>query len=503
MEAAENGKRTGEVEDLSQTELEGTKMEGKERSVSEPELHVESGEKPAEEAVEALTVELGPEEGQKAGDGDDQDAEEDHEATSRDEKLKKLGTFCHSLGLQPTRLTDKMLNTIERSKDIERNQRSVISKLNSAASSGPQESGDEDEDEDDVGNPDDEDADVSVVQVDENNEVNNKKAKKSIELNSSSKSLRRKKIPPPLSIQNLVDESMSGNSTNSSANSRSNNFSVYPQSAPAHVPNFLRSTLQQSKFVGKPRVQYLGRVSNGVSRHQHNGYKLKTPFVPAFSRLPPQAMHLQQQPLSHQQQPPASGPQLSAHYPYFPYMYPMYQPPPYGLPVMAKSAIPYSPQARYYQDNESLKRRYKQDYNQLEKQTYDKKAKVTLEKSDGKLRENGDSRSGDNKISGHKSGENKSSDNHKQNSDRPVEEKNANGNHSDSADNTQIAIEDNTGAETLDQPSGPIMGEIRILANVFSFEFPVNGASIDKKMFLSICNSVWDKSEDMAKNGRQ
>lgn len=411
----------------------------------------------------------------------DQESNEDadQEQCARDEKLKKLGNFCHSLGLQPKRMTDKMLSTIEMSKDIERDQRNVISKLNSAASTGPR---DEEEDEDeDMGNPDDDD--TSIVQVDENNEFTsiNSKTKKIAELSSSSKSLKRRRIPPPLSINDSSDSAMCSNSSTSSATTKSNNYSTYPKSAPANVPNFPSSTFQNRQdFVGKPRVQYLGKVPNGMSRHQHNGYKLKTPFVPCFARLPPPP--LQQQQPQGDAIPPLPLTAMASQYPYYPYMYPIYQPPAYSTPAMARSAVPYSLQAQYYQENEPVKRKYQNSQNQNKVLTKrPKQPKVCSEELQEK---------------------NKSVDNDERKNSESEQPTNTNSDPGDECEPSEIAIEDGTPTGTRDVPSSPIMGEIRILRNVFSFEFPVNESSVDKKMFLSICNSVWDKSEELGKANR-
>lgn len=45
-----------------------------------------------------------------------------------------------------------------------------------------------------------------------------------------------------------------------------------------------------------------------------------------------------------------------------------------------------------------------------------------------------------------------------------------------------------------------LQGEIRILQNRFSFEFPKNEDGIERKMFLSICNKIWKESKELNKD---
>ena len=52
------------------------------------------------------------------------------------------------------------------------------------------------------------------------------------------------------------------------------------------------------------------------------------------------------------------------------------------------------------------------------------------------------------------------------------------------------------------RPAAPEMmqGEIRIMQNKFSFEFPVTNSQVDRKMFLSICNKIWVESRELEKD---
>ena len=50
------------------------------------------------------------------------------------------------------------------------------------------------------------------------------------------------------------------------------------------------------------------------------------------------------------------------------------------------------------------------------------------------------------------------------------------------------------------EPPELMQGEVRIMQNKFSFEFPVNSPAVDRKMFLSICNKIWTESRELDKD---
>ncbi|QLL34767.1 hypothetical protein HG536_0H01420 [Torulaspora globosa] len=382
----------------------------------------------------------------------------------KSEKREKLGKLCASLGLQPSRMTDKMLSTIEMSKDIERNQRDVIKKLSSTS---PRVEEDEDEDEDAR------DGCQSIVVDDDSAEV---ERDGEMQLNTVGKSLKRKRIPPPLSISetNSTTASLHGSGGGSNVSYRLDGESMYARSAPAHVPKFPRSSVDKRfPTMGKPRVQYLGRVSSGVPRRDSpiqstNAYKLKTPYLSYFPSYP--------------MPPPVPGPSMAAYAPYHPYGYPgqlpLYQSTPqqmYNAPMVPqwqpRSAVPYSSQARHHQDMITKGKR-----GRLQNDHQTKKART--KETDERLRDN----------------QSKDADNDSANppADNEQDQDAENGDDTESA---HLAIEDDPRPFPSSEPRDQnIVGEIRISGNVFSYEFPSQRPSIDKKMFMSICDKVWDES---------
>lgn len=406
----------------------------------------------------------------------------DKDSGEKSEKLEKLGMLCMSLGLQPSRMTDKMLDKIELSKHIERDQRKVIKKLSSESpleekGEARKQEAKEDEEEERERNEDSEegekDRSQSLPDADGESGLND------MQLNTLGKSLKRRKIPPPLSIS---ESNSAAASVRSSAAGSATSYQFDPdnslaRSAPAHISNFPRSTRdKKAARVDKPSVQYLGRVStNGPRRNSPiqstNAYKLKTPYVTQFPRYP---------------MPGPPPPTMTPCAPYYPFMYPpqfpMYQSTPQQpyspamlTPWQPRSAMPYSSQARYYQDSNPRGKRVK-------KQNRDQPKKPTSQRHTQDVRASDPDDSSDDPA------------------DRQPEES-AN-NDEDDTESVHLAIEDN--AEPLPsrepQATENVQGEVRISGNVFSYEFPCNNPGIDKKMFMSICDKVWDESKRLAKN---
>ncbi|KOG96260.1 Dig1p [Saccharomyces eubayanus] len=79
----------------------------------------------------------------------------------------------------------------------------------------------------------------------------------------------------------------------------------------------------------------------------------------------------------------------------------------------------------------------------------------------------------------------------------------------DDEEGTDLAIEDGavptptftTFQRSLQQQQSPtlLQGEIRLSSHIFAFEFPVSSSNVDKRMFMSICNKVWNESKELAK----
>ncbi|EJS41380.1 dig1p [Saccharomyces arboricola H-6] len=79
----------------------------------------------------------------------------------------------------------------------------------------------------------------------------------------------------------------------------------------------------------------------------------------------------------------------------------------------------------------------------------------------------------------------------------------------DDEESTDLAIEDGavptptftTFQRSLQQHQSPtlLQGEIRLSSHIFAFEFPLSSSNVDKRMFMSICNKVWNESRGLAK----
>ncbi|CCF59550.1 hypothetical protein KAFR_0H01400 [Kazachstania africana CBS 2517] len=333
----------------------------------------------------------------------------------KNEKLQKIGLLCVSPGLQEEGLDNKMLSTIETSKAIEKDQKSVVSNLSLSSSSSS------------------ENKDVShlIVQQNENNgkvedvitsakedseepEVKQSESPSSL-LQLSQKSLKRSKIPPPIGIPN----SNSSSRTNSTAASKP-------------------STGKQSAGISKPRVKYLGKTpkfSNSIANYAR---------IPRTAFLPSTTSQLYMTPFSHQ--PLAPPHPMQFHYP--PYSaYGMY-------PYMPRNSTP------YYQDFPPM-------------------AQSIYPATRGQSQEPEESEFDD--------------------EDEEEEEE-------EEEESADLAIEDGATPTPIftRHPihNDTISGEIRIMQDRFSFDFNLKSESVDRKMFLSICNKIWKESKELARNNR-
>ncbi|QHS76682.1 Dig1p [Saccharomyces paradoxus] len=75
---------------------------------------------------------------------------------------------------------------------------------------------------------------------------------------------------------------------------------------------------------------------------------------------------------------------------------------------------------------------------------------------------------------------------------------------------TDLAIEDGAvptptfttfqrASQPQQQSPSLLQGEIRLSSHIFAFEFPLSSNNVDKKMFMSICNKVWNESKELTK----
>lgn len=358
----------------------------------QPELHKMTQSEPVEKTTEPN--EKTPE-------------QEKEKARSFDKMNKDDTPDAAQMGLH--RVTDQMLSTIKASRDIERNQRNVISKLALKVNEGDDgyddEDGDDEEDDEEL-----EEETVSTRMPTQNGDSDvNENAKRP--LKTTATSLKRSKIPAPLDLSSCSSGSTTGHSTSLNTAIHRQHRHGRVESAPPNVPRFPRTG---SRAIGKPRVQYLGKAPCMPPLTQQ-GYKLKTPYMPRMPAPPWQ------------------------YYPYPSYPAPFQRQYASGYPMPPRSAVPL--QLPYYQEYATTT---PYTATQRKKQPMAATATTAVNESD-ELRE---------------------------------------------SQGSQLRVDD-------DIPEDVLQGEIRIQRNVFSFEFPAYSPAIDKKMFMSICDKVWDESRTL------
>lgn len=370
----------------------------------------------------------------------DKDKDRDEKGVTgedEDSRIQSDKEAAASLGLH--RVTERMLNTIKASKDIERNQRNVISKLALKSNGEEEEEEEEDESSEEGDDGDDEDEDG------DKNSILEATKKRTIELKASKgTSLKRKKVPPALDLSSCSSGSTTApNSNLSTAMDRRHTRHGIVESAPPNVSRFPRSTFT-SRPIGKPRVQYLGKTRQIPPLPQQQGYKLKTPFVPRMPLPPWQQQQYYPYSYAAATAAPAPAPMLQA-----------YQRP-YNYPIPPRSAIPV--QMPYYQEYKGYT-----PYTTTQRKRPQQMTTATTAVNDSDDLRNREIES---------------------NQNQPHQE----------TEYSQLTVDDDT---TFSSASDELMqGEIRIQRDVFSFEFPGNSPAIDKKMFMSICDKVWDESRE-------
>ncbi|SMN21233.1 similar to Saccharomyces cerevisiae YDR480W DIG2 MAP kinase-responsive inhibitor of the Ste12p transcription factor [Maudiozyma saulgeensis] len=343
-------------------------------------------------------------------------------------------------------------------------------------------------------------------------------------------SLRRANIPPPLGLQLQNDNTASGASSAPEPSNRNNNtirennnklhIPLDPQSASARRYS---ATTTKSGGVTKPRVRYLGKMS----RYPPNSYPNQNTTLrrPSQGTVPPaqlqaqaqlNAMFLYNQQQQQQQQQYMATMMMMGMYPYMyndnvpmqmpipqmpiPMGQPQNQPPvPVDMNIGPRSAMlpNFPPQTYPYFRNQS---------------TIDSSSSSLLSKGYQGI---------DSTLHNHQVQQQhpqqpqqprpqppnlqQNSSPHKEHFDRgDVEEEEDDDDEEEEEEEADLAIESDalpTPIFTRRPPPPEMMqGEIRIMQNKFSFEFPATNPAIDRKMFLSICNKIWTESRELEKD---
>ncbi|AMD22584.1 HHL186Wp [Eremothecium sinecaudum] len=377
-------------------------------------------------------------------------------------KLQQLGIQCISPGLSSENMDNKMLTTMRISKSIAKEQRRQIEKLGT------------------INNVAETSQSVEAPPV--NDTVPSQGS--STLMRPRGKSLRRNRMPRPLNI--------GGTSINNAGPDGLCALAV--ESAPAHITNYQQALQQQQNRVLKPRVQYMGKQSlrYGAGGRRagalvHMGYP---PLMPMY-------------PYGPQYYPQSSQPQYSA---------PMYMMMPhlatacprinssYGQQFGPHSAVPTAkprvqtgsankvqvdfesflegtrqnviPTRDVFANNTSKWAPLKAQPLSAQEEFFGKRSKLS---SDPEVDESGPD------------AEDTALDVPEEDASTTLKNASAQGSETVSANAPTAHV----------VPGESIRGEITILDDTFAFEFSSIKDKTDKKMFISICDKVWDESKKL------
>ncbi|SCU95272.1 LANO_0E09846g1_1 [Lachancea nothofagi CBS 11611] len=392
------------------------------------------------------------------------------------ERLRRLGMQCVSPGFG--KMDNRMFSTIQLSKDIAKEQKEVIQKLSTRQSDvfKNSESGDE----------------ATVKQVVESNQESEPSSVGNFQDSSSkksSKSLKRSRIPPPLDIDSSATNEDYTKSRNNATSARgtSNRF-MGARSAPAHITRYPR---------GKSKVQYLGRV-NDLESHLRKKPKVQPSWQPmANAPFTPYAYY------------PPPNTAMPYHMGYAPYQNAyqtpyMMAPVPYAMMQQSSYADPPTRSTlqrdfeAYRSQNPGVGTRDLFGNNESRWAPIQAQPQSARDEFFGSRVRQPPARS----SAGNKRSEaSKSFDSPNRRCDSDNEE-------------VDLAIED--GAEPTngltDTPTDRVTcasanknpleatmaGELRLQQESFAFSFSLLESATDKKMFMSICDKVWDEYQVLA-----
>ncbi|AET38269.1 Dig1p Ecym_2549 [Eremothecium cymbalariae DBVPG len=432
-------------------------------------------------------------------------AQETENSLGAGSKFQRLGIQCISPGLCSENMDNKMLTTIRISKTIAREQRQHIEKLGGAsnpiatADSGSTSSGNG------VSSP-----------GSETSLAGSQSSLQDTLAKPRGKSLKRSKVPSPLNI---------GTANNVARGQHVNFHPTGVESAPANMTNYRQANHHQRNRVLKPRVQYIGKNS---SRQQYSRRGFPVPMgypsvLPVYSCGPQY-----QSSLGHSQ---------SLLHPCMPMLHPLTAYPRLNVPQpqqqqMSSQTIPsqqgLSYKTRTGSDNTSKIQVDFENFMEGNKQnlvaTRDFFANNTskwapLKAQPLSAQENFFfGRHSHNKSSSDRSDNDDAADRSKDNFIDQSTASSATATGSDScapensntsecqAMSNSMPIPPRVTSASLNPLPGfasnlptceRIRGEITILEDTFAFEFSTTKDKIDKRMFMSICDKVWDESKKL------
>lgn len=348
-------------------------------------------------------------------------------------------------------------------------------------------------------------------------------------------SLRRANIPPPLGLQSQPTTATSGATSNTTTTT--NNTGNAPVSARLNIPidpharHFSIGSIheQSPQRVTKPRVRYLGKLPRyGQVRPQGVGPQQQPTHGAAQPPPPPsQQQQMMLNAMMLQQQAQQQYMMMMGMYPY-PYggEVPMQMPMPMQYPQQYPQQYPLqSPMATQPPRSAMLPSFPPQTYPYFRNQsTIDSSSSSLLNKglhqtlnhphaayahtpTVARIPEVHEGSSVSRPPSHRKSRSMSSataSPTKQQPQPQQQQQHSPASSSSSGEEEADLAIEsDALPTPVFTKPPVPpelMQGEIRIMQNKFSFEFPVNSPPVDRKMFLSICNKIWTESRELDKD---
>lgn len=388
-------------------------------------------------------------------------------------KLLQLGMQCVSPGLSSDNMDNKMLTTIRMSKNIAREQRQHIEKLGAAGMEDYAEEEVSTGSERSLGN----DSMASIA---------------SVLTKPPGRFLKRKKVPQPLNIKNGINYSLQGGFGK-----------ICVESAPANISNFHRGQNQRSEQhrVLKPRVKYIGK---------HSWRQISTGRVPGMGSIPmgpPSLMALN--PYEPHWYPQSSNSQyLMQMHPYAPQWYPQSFNPQHTIPIHMPIPHPMTAHPRFniHPQHSALNTvtahlKFKAATVGTSAKSHTDSNNFVEDKKQNMCESRDLSTSHASKWSPLKERSFTAQDEFFENSaygnDKPSESDNICTSNVDIDVGTSVTIEPANIHAVSENSANRIKGEISIVNDIFSYEFTSIKDQLDKKMFISICEKVWDESKKL------
>lgn len=410
------------------------------------------------------------------------------------DRLRELGLQCVSPGFG--KMDNRMLSTLQVSKDIAKEQKEAIQKLSGdAKSSSPEPKINTDPD-----------TAPSRVSGQDSGSSSTGDIEKNV-AKAGPKSLKRARIPPPLNIR-------ASGSDSGSRSGKGDNFQFTgARSAPAHITRYPR---------GKSRVQYLGRSTDG----EHNARKkaralpnwahMNNAAMTPYAYYPPPATAIPYQGGYPAWQGAPQNPYQSPYIPAYmaPVPYAMLQAPfAQSLPDPQTAKNPASNLQRDFEayrnknpgvgtrdlfgNNKSRWAPIQAQPQSAREEFFGARARTPIRQSSaaGASRPRPVEKTKDKQADSGPARNNSSKEDDKDNND------------DNDTEEVDLAIEE--GAQPIPMharqnsaasvANATMQGEIRLQQDSFAFTFSMLDSATDKKMFMSICDKVWDEAQEITK----